>query len=564
MVARRIQRNLMRTSHAGRWRRPATCQFIVFRALLRLLAAFCLREVTSDPVSFCAFNNHNDSDNNNDNNRPPSTMAASWFSPRRSSPRQAPLSPKPSSNQRRISEPIVSPSQPHKQSNQRRRTLLSRWKTPSELSTPAKMATHPRPPLPVSPIPNQVVAGYLRSPAPKVVAGYLYSPTPRHESSRVSRDASCAPLSRQPMAQSRQATLSSSSVVSCSSTDAVDLSPVNLKPATNRTLTSSLSGDSSSISDESILDGFKPRPAIRRTKENSQKAKLLSPATITSPTQCLSSESSCQSNQETPPLKPRPATNRTKRNSNMRNSSISKSGSGKEKQKRAASDSVAFSSPQLSGDKDRRHSDGATLHPKSDKTGGKATTMRLAHTQQRKKIEIGNVIPCDAAFLDTLDEEGEDSGFNLQEVYLYSDQERRFCQKYKTFHITYYHTMRYKGEIVWKLTTTSHGNSRGIYGESSSCNLSESSIRVRIRQKAGGQHNTTQKDHESEQLKLDEAGRVSNKRHVISLENILLNSAELCRSNHNSCSFASPSPTSNNGAIAAATTMAGQIINLPF
>ena len=55
------------------------------------------------------------------------------------------------------------------------------------------------------------------------------------------------------------------------------------------------------------------------------------------------------------------------------------------------------------------------------------------------------------------------------------------------FQIIYVHTLQYKGEIVWQLETTCNGDGgiNGMVGETSTCSLSGSMLRVRINSKYG-------------------------------------------------------------------------------
>ena len=96
---------------------------------------------------------------------------------------------------------------------------------------------------------------------------------------------------------------------------------------------------------------------------------------------------------------------------------------------------------------------------------------------------IDLVIPCDVAYVDRY----HGDGLELNKLTLECDQERVFNPKKRSFQITNSHSIRYKGEIIWSLVTTRHGNSKGMRGDSSSCYMSDpTTLQVRMIHKAGG------------------------------------------------------------------------------
>ena len=131
-------------------------------------------------------------------------------------------------------------------------------------------------------------------------------------------------------------------------------------------------------------------------------------------------------------------------------------------------------------------------------------------------VTVGKVVPSDSAYIDQMlsssssTTPNEDTCFDMDEVYLYSD--RKFAvenedgdaattvpsspysspdwderKRSNRFQIMYVHTLQYKGETVWQLETTCDGDGiHGMFGETSTCSLSGSMLRIRIGTKQGG------------------------------------------------------------------------------
>ena len=130
---------------------------------------------------------------------------------------------------------------------------------------------------------------------------------------------------------------------------------------------------------------------------------------------------------------------------------------------------------------------------------------------------VGKIVPSDSAYIDQMlsssssTTPNEDTCFDMNEVYLYSD--RKFAveneagdgdaaaapsspyaspewderKRSNRFQIVYVHTLQYKGETVWQLETTCDGDGiHGMFGETSTCSLSGSMLRIRIGTKQGG------------------------------------------------------------------------------
>ena len=337
---------------------------------------------------------------------------------------------------------------------------------------------------------------------------------------------------------------------SCSSLDSIELSSLKPRPAVrsknsgrksrltpSTAMPSPYSSSRGSFAAEMDLDALKPRPATQRIRRNSKKATLLSPGKLTSPVKIVSPESS-QSRLEVSCLKPKLSEKRMKRNAKLRADKSSPGSTSRSPQSQRASTPGALTSPRTTSivDEHRNHRSVSFNNGNYNDNKTNHTRRQRQGSLQREDITIGSVIPSDSAFLDYIDF-GDGGSFDLQEMYLYSDQQRQFCTEDHTFHIIYSHTLRYKGDIVWQLTTTCYGTSHGIIGESSSCTLSESSMRVRICRKAGGQHDSI-RNHIQQRQGCNRCGGSSLppppvgftcKRDKLDLKNILLNSAELYR-----------------------------------
>ena len=470
-------------------------------------------------------------------------MAPSLFTPKSPSFRRKPLSSGISSPTFRMSDTINvtvspllirTPSCDENMSSGRRqnRGLV----TTNGVSIPARI------PFPDSPDPSQ--------PSPMNGAENLSSLKPRLALRRISRDAGYSSRRMPSTSASRGSPSSSLSNGSCSSLDSIDLSSLKPRPAVrskrsgrksssppSSVLQSPSSSSSSSFAAEMDLDTLKPRPASQRIRKKSKKATLLSPGKLTSSVKKQSSES-YQSELDVSCLKPKPSVKRMKRNTKPRADELPPSNKSRSPQpKRTTSTPAVLTSPRSASivDGHRNHRSVSLNSGDGDDNKTNHTRRQRRRSLQREDITIGSVIPSDSAFLDHV-EVGDDGGvFDLQEIYLYSDQERRFCIEDHTFHIIYSHTLRYKGDIVWQLMTTCLGTSHGIIGESSSCTLSESSIRIRICRKAGGQHDSI-RNHIQQRQGYNRDGGSSLppppvgfkcKRDKLDLENILLNSAEL-------------------------------------
>ena len=89
--------------------------------------------------------------------------------------------------------------------------------------------------------------------------------------------------------------------------------------------------------------------------------------------------------------------------------------------------------------------------------------------------------------------------FDTNQVYLYTDRQFEKIRRHhhmdddasggatsassccSEFVVTYHHTLRYKGDVVWEHATACWGDGiRGMEGETSSCQLTEKQLRVRV------------------------------------------------------------------------------------
>jgi hypothetical protein len=113
----------------------------------------------------------------------------------------------------------------------------------------------------------------------------------------------------------------------------------------------------------------------------------------------------------------------------------------------------------------------------------RAIRLSSSYLSGLQDLALGTIVPSDVVFVEQFLSDDSTHDFDLNQVFLYSDQDRQFCTKTHTFRITYRHMLRYKGEIVWKLETVCHGSGQGIRGESSMCRLYKTHLRVRIRHK---------------------------------------------------------------------------------
>lgn len=95
---------------------------------------------------------------------------------------------------------------------------------------------------------------------------------------------------------------------------------------------------------------------------------------------------------------------------------------------------------------------------------------------------IGCVYGADMAYVDQF---LTPDMIDLSQISLHSFRNRS-CDA-RNFEITYYHALRYRGDIVWILETICRGDGKDIQGEVSTCSISEDGcLRVRITHKSGG------------------------------------------------------------------------------
>ena len=149
-----------------------------------------------------------------------------------------------------------------------------------------------------------------------------------------------------------------------------------------------------------------------------------------------------------------------------------------------------------------------------DSSSGSSSVASINCSQRTLHTDIGKVIPSDVAYIDQMC--NGPNNFDMSQVMLYSD--RKFAvtnemneqeatmmmfnedptatatatqgttrDSINKFQIIYVHTLQYKGEIVWQLETTCNGDGgiNGMVGETSTCSLSGSMLRVRINSKYG-------------------------------------------------------------------------------
>ena len=175
----------------------------------------------------------------------------------------------------------------------------------------------------------------------------------------------------------------------------------------------------------------------------------------------------------------------------------------------------------------------------------RASLILLEQQQLRQQREYGVVIPSDVAYVEHFmmndNNNTNETVFDFDQIYLYSDQDRQFSTDSKSFRITNYHTLLYRGEIVWKMETTCAGNqTHGVVGESSTCRLSDTVLRVRVTTKTGMHHpSSTTTTAASANGVVVNAG-IRDQR-VIPLQEILQNSAQMYQ--RRASSFSSSSLT---------------------
>ena len=143
--------------------------------------------------------------------------------------------------------------------------------------------------------------------------------------------------------------------------------------------------------------------------------------------------------------------------------------------------------------------------------------------------DVGIIYPSDVAYIDTELCSSHDS--SLSQATLHSFRKRSYCNKTKEFVIKYNHVLKYRDEIVWILQTVCYCKQQSIYGEISTCSISEgeSYLRVRITHKRSDNGNNSSNCDKQQQL--DSSSQhssctVARDKYIFDLEDIIRRSSE--------------------------------------
>ena len=140
--------------------------------------------------------------------------------------------------------------------------------------------------------------------------------------------------------------------------------------------------------------------------------------------------------------------------------------------------------------------------------------------------DVGIIYPSDVAYIDTELCSSHDNSIDLTQATLHSFRKRSYCDQTKEFVIKYNHVLKYRDEIVWILQTVCYCKQQSIYGEISTCSISEgeSFLRVRITHKRSdnnGSFNDNQMDSSQHS-----SCTVARDKYIFDLEDIIRRSSE--------------------------------------
>jgi hypothetical protein len=100
------------------------------------------------------------------------------------------------------------------------------------------------------------------------------------------------------------------------------------------------------------------------------------------------------------------------------------------------------------------------------------STKRSSNESTKTDVEglfDGAIEPSGQAYVDVILKSNE---IDLTAISIQSYQEQSYSETKETYALTFHHTVRYKGEAIWKIETNSHNDEDGIGGYTTSCNLS--------------------------------------------------------------------------------------------
>ena len=130
-----------------------------------------------------------------------------------------------------------------------------------------------------------------------------------------------------------------------------------------------------------------------------------------------------------------------------------------------------------------------------DEDGREPPALPRRRRQRRKRVKsankketvdkgIGEVLPSDMAFVDVVLEKRDlNSSFYLDLFDVKSNRRARSTDDGNLL-ITYTHRVTYRDEAIYEIETTTFCNGRVMWGQTSSCGLSNGQLKIKIRTKA--------------------------------------------------------------------------------